>query len=73
MKAMKHFNMDFSAKGLGSNQTEVTVVGRFISKFGPLGWLMGNLMMKSMIRKTILKVITGMEAHIKTGKVVGQS
>jgi len=73
MKAMKKFNVDFSARDMGSNQTEVTVVGRFTPKFGPIGWLMGNLLIKNMIKKTILKVISGMETHIKTGKVVGQS
>jgi len=57
----------------GDNETELSITMFFIPKFGPLGALMGALMMKPMLRKMLVQLIRGLEYHARTGEIVGRS
>lgn len=48
----------------------VEMVGHMQPKYGPVGWLMAKLMMKRQFEKLLAQLIEGMEAHLKTGRVV---
>lgn len=43
----------------------------FTPKFGPLGLIMGELMMKPQFRKLADRILEGLDVHVKTGDVVG--
>ena len=56
----------------GDGQSEATITMDFTPKFGPLGALMGVLMMKPMMRKIFSQVLQGLEHHARTGETIGQ-
>jgi hypothetical protein len=56
---------------VGDRQSEVSFGMRFIPNFGPIGWLMGQFVMKSQFRKTLRQVLGGLDEHVRTGRVVG--
>jgi len=43
----------------------------FVVKFGPLGWLMGNFMMKPMMKRITKDVMKGLAYYVVTGNTVG--
>ena len=43
----------------------------FVPKFGPVGWLMGAIMMKPMMRRVTKDVLQGLAFHVVTGDRVG--
>jgi ribosome-associated toxin RatA of RatAB toxin-antitoxin module len=43
----------------------------YVVKFGPVGWLMGQLMMKPMMRGVTKDVLRGLAFHVVTGNRVG--
>ena len=55
----------------GNELSTVSFGMRFLPKFGPLGWLMGQLMMKGQFRKTLGQVLEGLDEHVRTGSVIG--
>jgi len=42
----------------------------FQPKFGPLGWLMAQMIMKKQFAGVLNKVLAGLDTHLKTGKIV---
>ena len=44
----------------------------FRPKFGPLGWIMGKTLMVPQFRKTLKRVLEGLETHLRTGEVVSR-
>lgn len=53
-------------------QCQVAFYLEFAPKFGPIGWLMAQLMIKPFLRKALMGFAKGIEDHIKTGKIVGE-
>ena len=45
----------------------------YVVKFGPVGWLMGQLMMKPMMRRVTQDVLRGLAFHVVTGNNVGST
>jgi carbon monoxide dehydrogenase subunit G len=43
----------------------------FVMKYGPIGWLMGAVMMKPMMRRITRDVLRGLAFHVVTGNTVG--
>ncbi len=54
-------------------ETEVTFSIDYRVKFGPLGWLMGVLMMNRVFRKVFGISLAGLAYHLETGKLVTDS
>lgn len=42
----------------------------FQPKFGPLGWLLAKLVMKRQFRTVLGELLTGLDTHLKTGRIV---
>ncbi|MCU4719645.1 hypothetical protein [Halapricum hydrolyticum] len=57
---------------IDENSTEVTFTMSFVPKYGPVGWLMAELMMKSQFRDTEEDILAGLDTHLQTGEVVDQ-
>jgi hypothetical protein len=41
-------------------------------KFGPLGWVMGKLMMRPMLLRALRGLTKGVDDHMSTGAIVGK-
>ncbi len=67
-KATAHFQIE----SLNENGSILSVTMEFIPKFGPLGWLMGKLMMRPMLKKVLNGMAKGLDEHISTGQIVGK-
>lgn len=55
------------------NETEVTFSIDYSVKYGPLGWLMGVLMMNRVFRKVFGVSLAGLSYHLETGNLVTDS
>lgn len=55
---------------IDANTSEIFMSSEFIVKGGPLGWLMGTLLMSPMMKGVFKTVMTGLAYHAATGKRV---
>lgn len=55
---------------IGDSRTAVTMTADFIPKYGPIGWLMAKLVMKSKFEETFNEVLEGLESYVQTGQKV---
>ena len=69
---MKRAVAEFTVAPRGDRDTEVSITMVFTPTFGPLGALMGVLMMKPMMRKIFAQVLQGLEHHARTGEAIGK-
>ena len=69
---LKEAVANLSIKPIGADKTEVVFSINFTPKYGPLGWIMANLIMKSQFKKTFGQVLNGLQTHVETGKIVGE-
>lgn len=76
---LSEFNFPFkaakariSARPDGDDRTEVTFEMEIAPKYGPLGWLMTNVMMRPMMKGMFGKILAGLELHARTGELVGK-
>lgn len=51
---------------LDDHHTEVTFTAAFTPKYGPLGWLMGRVLMESAFEKRFDEVLEGLAAYVRT-------
>jgi ribosome-associated toxin RatA of RatAB toxin-antitoxin module len=58
---------------ISNGQSEMSFELLFTPKYGPVGWLMAQVMMKPMMRGILKKVVIGLEDHITTGNIVGEN
>ena len=75
---MGKFPLNKAIATLGINhdddqETTVYFVMDFQPKFGPLGWLMAQMVMKKQFASILYKVLQGLDTHIQTGKIVGKN
>ncbi len=52
-------------------QTRVTFTLTFTMKLGPVGWLLGVLVVKGAMKKALTQLLKGLDDHLTTGKRVG--
>lgn len=57
---------------ISGDRSQVAFYLEFAPKFGPIGWVMAQLMFKPFLRKALMGFAKGIEDHIKTGKIVGE-
>ena len=61
----------FEVVPVNSGHSRIKVSLQFTPKFGPVGWLMANLMMKPMLKKALSGLLKGVDDHLSSGKMVG--
>ncbi len=61
---LKEMHADIRLAPNGSGKTHVTWSIDFATKFGPLGWIMGQALMKPMMRKALDGNLQGLEDHV---------
>lgn len=55
------------------SKTELTFTIRYTTKFGPLGAVVGKLMMKPMMKSILRKFFINLNKHMETGKFIGKN
>lgn len=68
---MKSMYAEFNVEKLSDISCEVTLSMNFVVKFGPLGALMGMLMMRPLMKGVQKKMLSGLAYHAVTGKNIG--
>lgn len=61
---MKESYTTMSVEAVDDARTEVTWTSRFTPKYGPLGWLMAKLLMKSKIREQFADSLEGLDEYV---------
>lgn len=56
----------------GAVQTRVTFELSFKMKLGPIGFLLGNSVVKTAMTKTLTGLLTGLDDHLRTGRKIGK-
>lgn len=67
---LKSLRVEMKVEAAGANFSDISMSMDYVVKGGPLGWLMGNMMMRPMMRGIIKKTLTGLAYHSTTGKLV---
>jgi len=58
----------FALEPDGDDRTLVTMTMDYDMKYGPLGWLMNAVMLKPIIGKLLVSVVSGLDHHLVTGE-----
>lgn len=67
-RAISHFDV----QPLSSERSALEITVEFRPKFGPLGWLMGRLMIGPTLRRALQGLAQGIDDHLRTGRHVGE-
>lgn len=55
---------------ISDNSSEVLFSMSFQPKFGPIGWIMAQLMMKNQFSKILSSVLEGLDKNLQSGEVI---
>lgn len=69
---LKSMQVTMSIKAIDANRSEIFMTSDFVVKGGPLGWLMGTLLMGPMMKGVFKKLMTGLAYHVETGELIGE-
>ncbi|OIQ20015.1 MAG: hypothetical protein BM556_05875 [Bacteriovorax sp. MedPE-SWde] len=69
---LKSMSAEMYVREIDGGKSEVSMKSDFIVKGGPLGWLMGSLMMKPMMKSVFKKLLTGLAYYSATGTEIGK-
>jgi len=62
-----------SVRSTGEQSSAVTFTMYYTVKYGPLGWVMGALMMQPMMKGMFRQVLDGLEHYVLTGETAGEA
>lgn len=69
---LKEMQANMSVKAIDENSCEIFMSADFVVKGGPLGWLLGHLVMRPIMKGVFKKVMTGLAYHCETGERIGE-
>ena len=69
---LKSMQAEMRVKAIDANSCELYMSADFVVKAGPLGWLLGQLIMRPVMKSVFKKVMTGLAYHCATGERVGE-
>jgi len=69
---LKSMHAEMRVKEIGANSSELYMSSDFVVKAGPLGWLMGFLIMRPMMKGVFKKLMSGLAYHTVTGKRIDE-
>ena len=55
---------------VGENSSDVLFTMSFQPKFGPIGWIMAQLIMKNQFAKILSSVLQGLDENLQSGEVI---
>jgi len=69
---LKSMQSEMKVIAIDENSSEIYMSAVFVVKGGALGWVMGQLIMRPVMKGIFKKVMTGLAYHSVTGKLVGE-
>lgn len=69
---LKSMQAEMKVTAIDENSSEIYMSADFVVKGGPLGWVMGQLIMRPVMKGIFKKVMTGLAYHSVTGKLIGE-
>ena len=69
---LKSMQSEMKVTAIDENSSEIYMSADFVVKGGPFGWMMGQLIMRPVMKAIFKKVMTGLAYHSVTGKVIGE-
>jgi len=67
---LKSMQAAMKVTAIDENNSEIYMSADFVVKGGPFGWLMGQLLMRPIMKGIFKKVMTGLAYHSSTGELV---
>ncbi|WP_137285645.1 SRPBCC family protein [Halorussus salinisoli] len=62
--------VEIDVESVDDSRSTVTMTANFTPKYGPVGWVMGQLVMKSKFEETFDEVLDGLATYVQTGQKV---
>ncbi|NQZ22969.1 MAG: SRPBCC family protein [Colwellia sp.] len=69
---LKSMHAEMKVTAIDENTSEIYMAANFVVKAGPLGWLMGQLIMRPVMKAVFKKLMTGLAYYCVTGKPVAE-
>lgn len=69
---LKSMQATMKVTAIDENSSEIFMSADFVVKGGPFGWLMGQLLMRPVMKGIFKKVMTGLAYHSATGNIVAE-
>lgn len=69
---LKSLHATMGVSAVNNTTSDIYMSMGYVVKFGPIGWLMGALMMRPMMKKIIKGVLQGLAYHSATGKTIAK-
>ncbi|EPJ49947.1 MAG: hypothetical protein OFPI_21800 [Osedax symbiont Rs2] len=70
---LKSMHAQMGVKAIDEEHSEIYMSADFVVKGGPLGWLLGSLVMRPVMKGVFKKLLIGLAYHCVTGKSVGEN
>ena len=69
---LKSMHAQMGVKAIDEKHSEIYMSADFVVKGGPLGWLLGFLVMRPVMKGVFKKLMSGLAYHCVTGESVGE-
>ncbi len=69
---LKSMQSEMKVTAIDEDSSEIYMSADFVVKGGPLGWVMGQLIMRPVMKAIFKKVMTGLAYHSVTGKLISE-
>ena len=69
--SVERFSSNVESSPIDGATSDASFSVDFVVKYGPVGWLMGALMMKPMMRGVTRDILKGLAFHVTTGNTIG--
>jgi len=69
---LKSMQSEMKVTAIDENSSEIYMSADFVVKGGPVGWVMGQLIMRPVMKGIFNKVMTGLAYHSATGEVISE-
>ncbi len=69
---LKSIQAEMKVTAIDEKTCEIYMSADFVVKGGPFGWVMGQLIMRPVMKAIFKKVMTGLAYHSVTGELVGE-
>ncbi len=69
---LKSMQAEMKVTSIDKNSSEIYMSANFVVKGGPLGWVMGQLIMRPVMKAIFKKVMTGLAYHSATGELISE-
>jgi len=67
---LKSMQAEMKVTAIDEHNSEIYMSADFVVKAGPLGWLMGQLIMRPVMKSVFKKLMTGLAYHSVTGNLI---